>query len=43
MNERLSFKHFTVVLITHDENANHRCLWRASFFLCVYSEFPGFF
>lgn len=42
MNECLFFKHYTIVLITHDENANHHCLWLVSFFLCVHSEFPGF-
>lgn len=42
IHECLSFKHYTIVLITHDENVNRRCLWLMSFFLCVHSEFPGF-
>lgn len=42
MNECLSFKHYTIVLITHDANANHCYLWLVSFFQCVKSQFPEF-
>lgn len=42
MNECLPFKHYIIVLLTHDENANHHFLWLVSFFLSVHSEFSGF-
>lgn len=38
----LSFKYYTIVLKTHDENSNQRCLWLVHFFFCVCSELPRF-
>lgn len=42
MNGCLSFKHYMIVLITHDENSNHCYLWLVSFSFVYILNFQVF-